>query len=351
MVKEKNLDGIQKKCRNCGASLIYSIKKEGLYCSSCQSVYKIETTNVNVKKPVESADLEFKEDDDSKRTFNCENCGAEISLKSYEIAKKCPYCGGSKVVSTSDIEGQRPDKIIRFTFEEDMIMTIFKSAISQKFLIPSRFKKMPPKNSWEKLYFPAFSFDAETKTRYSGVLYRNESDSRGHSYRRTFRVRGDLDLLQKNIVVESSSKLSQSVLHFVLPYDFSGAVDYNPSFILGYTVERNNDPFKKTLKDSEQIMERRLDEAIIQTYHADGITNLEKKTSFSNRVFEYVVLPIYILHYKYNKKDYTAYINGQTGKVGGKFPISPLKSCLVALLIILGIAFLVFLSNLDILID
>ena len=40
---------------------------------------------------------------------------------------------------------------------------------------------------------------------------------------------------------------------------------------------------------------------------------------------DYVLLPVWMVHYDYNKSEHTFAMNGQTGKVVGKPPISKAK--------------------------
>ena len=47
------------------------------------------------------------------------------------------------------------------------------------------------------------------------------------------------------------------------------------------------------------------------------------------------MLPVYVGNYNFNKKLYNFYVNGDTGKVWGKTPKSPLK---IAIAVLLGIA-------------
>ena len=57
-------------------------------------------------------------------------------------------------------------------------------------------------------------------------------------------------------------------------------------------------------------------------YNADHVRNLSLNTNFSDITYKYLLLPIWISTFKYNDKVYQFMVNGQTGKVSGKTPIS-----------------------------
>lgn len=52
-----------------------------------------------------------------------------------------------------------------------------------------------------------------------------------------------------------------------------------------------------------------------------------------NEHYKHILLPVYMTAYEYNSKIYNVLINGQTGEVQGKAPLSPWK---VTGLIVLG---------------
>ena len=50
--------------------------------------------------------------------------------------------------------------------------------------------------------------------------------------------------------------------------------------------------------------------------------------SCEKRGFNYALLPVWMLHYRYKEKDYTFTMNGQTGKIIGNLPTSGKRAAL-----------------------
>ena len=48
-----------------------------------------------------------------------------------------------------------------------------------------------------------------------------------------------------------------------------------------------------------------------------------------------MLLPVYVGHSKFRKKNYNFYVNGQNGNVAGKTPVSPVK---ISVLSLIGVA-------------
>ena len=61
----------------------------------------------------------------------------------------------------------------------------------------------------------------------------------------------------------------------------------------------------------------------VSGYTSVSYTNKEIDTTLKNA--DYVLLPVWMVNYDFNRKQYTFAMNGQTGKVVGKPPISKAK--------------------------
>lgn len=341
-MNKNELQSIQGKCENCGANLEYSINKKALFCDSCGSTVQVNDENKTVKRILNDIDVQNEQFDESVvNIFKCQNCGADITLNSFEISKGCPYCESPNVIAIEDIVGLKPDKIVRFEFEKEEASKRFVAHIKKKFFVPRPFKKSTPKQNISSLYFSSFSFDADSHTRYNGRLYRYEKRN-DEQVKNVFYVNGNLALKHRDILVESSSKLSQATLNYVLPYNLEKKVDFKQEYLLGFTVERYDNAFRDSVKSSNTIMKRDIENAIVNRYNADGVEELKTNIHYINRFYEYTILPVYFVEYEYKKKKYTTYMNGQTGKVGGKLPKSPIKIAFVSILGILIFAFFVF---------
>jgi len=81
----------------------------------------------------------------------------------------------------------------------------------------------------------------------------------------------------------------------------------------------------------------------------DTYRNLAVQTEFSQVNSDLILLPVYVLGYRYKGKLYRFMINGQTGKTIGEKPLSWLKiglaSGLLVLLAFIVVLLLFFLSH------
>ena len=219
-------------------------------------------------------------------------------------------------------------------------MRICIEQVKKKFLVPRKFKKLIPENDIEGYYYPAFSFDADSHSTYDGELYRHERRGSGDDARTEtvyFDISGSLNYKHRDVLVESSSRLTQYELHNLLPYDFSLRADFKPDYLFGYKVEQYNEQFKNAITRSDEIFNQQIRRGILRKYDYDGVSYLNVKTGYSMQSYAYFMMPVYTFEYKYKNKNYLTYMNGQTGKVGSGLPISKLKVTLGVILILLVI--------------
>ena len=94
---------------------------------------------------------------------------------------------------------------------------------------------------------------------------------------------------------------------------------------------------KETLKDN-------ISDKIRREHRADRTRNIRMGVDFSNITYKYLLLPIWVSNFKYNDKVYQFIVNGQTGKVAGKTPISIPKVNLTVVGVIAIIAILYYLG-------
>jgi hypothetical protein len=80
----------------------------------------------------------------------------------------------------------------------------------------------------------------------------------------------------------------------------------------------------------EDYMEKRL-RRTVNGYSSYSVNN--KQILLSDITNSYSMLPIYLLVNKYRGKDHIFIINGQTGKVVGDTPISPLRQIAFGLIV------------------
>ena len=343
-MKEKKIESNQFKCKGCGGNLIYSPDSKDLLCPKCSNHYKIEKTKTFVRHPLDKTkaikDVEYKEFIAENKIFRCNNCGANVILNNYEITKDCPYCNTSLIADEKSLPGMKPDAIIPFEFNKEIASEKFVQGVKKRFLVPRKFKKKVPESDISAFYIPSFGYDAKTQSSYNGRLYETytTTDSEGHTqtHTRHFNISGTYNQNFNNVMVESSSKMCQSDLNGFLPYKYNDLQDYNNCYILGYSAENYDKDAYESIPEYKDMVHFYIRNGILSQYHYSGVDYLNINTNYSDEQYFYCFLPVYRFEYKFKKKNYSTYMNGQTGQVDKNLPKSKLKIAMIVISILLA---------------
>ena len=342
------MDKSSKKCANCGGNLVFSPKQNALLCEKCSSntAIDLDKSKVIIKHDI----LDVKNLSTVKvegGEANCPSCGAVVT-NSKQLSNVCPYCGSNMVVNVKQENAIKCDAVIPFKIDKSELKDVYEQKIKHKHFIPNKLKKCPENSRIEAFYIPAFGFDASTINTYAGRLGKTYTDSNGNSRTKYFKISGTKQINIKDNLVETSSKLNQYDLDNIRPYNIKQSVPYNPDFIRGYSVEHYDKNLKDCFSASRISMKKIISDTILSGYSYDCVDYLNVDSSFSEEKYCQYILPVYQLNFNYKNKNYTTFVNGQTGKIGSGIPKSAVKitfTVIFAILIFLAIVLLPMLLN------
>ena len=326
------------KCKSCGAGLYFDPTNQGLRCTKCSCTVPLPTTKSFVRHDVtQQAELERQHSAwlTDNKVFKCTNCGASVIANKYEMSNICPYCNNNLVLSPNELPGLKPDGIIPFKFNKEQANAKFVENVKRKFYVSGTFKRKLPTSKIKGTYIPSFVYDMQTSSKYDGTLYTINQDAEGHKSYSYQSINGTLNKKYVDVIIESSSKITQTQLKGILPYDSTKAIDYHNGFILGYTVEHYADTLSTCEKIARETIDAMIRRDILSKYNYDGVDKLLINTTYSNKVFDYLLVPIYKFEYTFKNKPYTTYMNGQNGKIDNNLPKSIPKIVMTVLIILL----------------
>lgn len=342
METKKTLKSSFVKCAGCGSGLIFAPQEQALKCEQCGLVQPFDKNKEYAKHNVSDKPSSFdgyKKWISENKVLKCQTCGAEIILNNLEYSGVCPYCGSSYVSESEQLPSFVPDAVIPFAFDEKGAGERFVAGVRRKFFVPSAFKKQVPTDKIKGIYIPTFSFDAKTVTQYDGVLGRTVSGGIAPNGVRimrteTFPIGGIKKLDINDLLIETSSQISQPQMQKILPYNMSEAYKFDENFIRGYVVEHFETAFEECYKQSLESMKQRIRNEILNGYYYNTVVSFQMQPNFNDEKFAYRLVPLYQFEYTYKKQPYRTQMNGQTGKIGGGLPISGWRVFLVVLMVL-----------------
>ncbi len=319
------------KCKNCGGNSIYSPKQKGMYCPFCDSENSHERTD-------EKSEMKI-----------CPNCSGELNVEEHTSALQCPYCD-HYIILNERVEGEyAPVKMIPFKLDKEMVKNLMKENFGKKIFAPTDFLSEVKLNSMTGEYVPFWMFDYQTRCLYDGegtkvhVSRMGDTEITETSF---YHVVRDISIQYQNIPADASTKMTDDIMDLMEPYQYQELTEFKPEYMSGFLGEKYNMPaqdveFRAKHKMSESA-ETFLNQSIsgyVRLAHGNKEIRVGKQES------QYVLLPVWKYIYKYKEELYPFYINGQTGKIIGKVPVSTAKvlayggtlwACLAAILAMIG---------------
>ena len=351
--KADTLDETDKKCDACGGTMDFDPKTGMMVCPYCGNTVAIEEECFTPQRAEELsfADAEERGNCDwgsEKKTVVCKNCGAETVYDSLDTAGVCPYCGSNQVMEASDTHTLAPGGVCPFRFDAEEADARFRKWIKNRWFCPFDLRKNAGRVNFNGIYLPYWTFDSQTESHYTArygivrtiVVGRGEN-RRTHTYVDWYFTRGRYDKFFNDCLVQGSERHDAALLNQIAPFDTEDNLAYRPEYLAGFGAERYSIGLDTAWSSAKNRIERTLHDCVVQEirwrHHADRVESLRMQTSHNDVTFKYLMLPVWMSHYEYKGKTYHFMVNGQTGKVGGKAPLSFWQ----VLLAVLGVAALV----------
>ena len=340
------------KCPQCGANLNFDPDRQVLRCDHCGYEEIFQASHIVELVDFATGERPKNTWGNETKVYRCNNCGSTEILSATEIAKTCPFCGTTNIVETSELPGIRPTAVIPFLFGEEKAREYFTAWIKKRWFVPSKLKKEKLKSSFNGVYSPAWVYDADTISSYRGrlgehytVTVGSGKNRRTETRTRWYTVSGVHYSTFKDLIIEASPYLTQAEVNALKPFRMDVGVEYDKRYLAGFSASNYERDVDACWPDACQEMKAVIRREILNKYHADVVDYLHFDPGYHNVKFKYLLLPVYICNYFFEKKTYRFYVNGCSGKVVGKVPRSPAKIAVFSAAVIAILAVIIVLCE------
>lgn len=353
----ETMEETDKKCPSCGGVMDFNPETGGLSCPYCgyQETIKKEENQLETAQEMDFSSAESLENCNwgvEKKTVICQACGAESIYDALEISAVCPFCGSNQVMEAADCKTMAPGGVVPFQITDKKASELFQTWIKRKWFCPKMAKESAKAKHFKGIYLPYWTFDAKTWSEYEAEYGKDRKVRKSRDEVKIvtdwYRTRGEYRENFDDELVCATTNHNQSMLAGLEPYRTAENKTYKPEYVAGFAAERYAIGIKEAWKMAMDSIHDKLSDnirtLILTRNHADHVRNLRVKSRYSNVTYKYLLLPVWISSYKYKEKIYHFMVNGQTGKVSGKTPIS-IPKVIISVLGVIAVIGLIYVLN------
>ena len=326
-------------CPACTGPLRFDSATGKLVCDYCGSTYEAKEIEVLYAEKQQASDNAAQQRPQGPvwgeaeaaglTSRTCSSCGAELVCDDTTAATSCPYCGNPTVLGGQLSGKLKPEYIIPFKLDrKTAIANLHKYYKGKKFL-PKAFKEQNHIEEIQGVYVPFWLYDATADARgaYEGEV--TESHREGdyvitNTQHYNVARAGEADFIK--VPVDGSSKMPDAHMDAIEPFDYSAIQPFSTAYLPGFLADRYDEDEEKCLTRATRRMENTTRAALRDTI--EGYSEVHTKAENINidiRKAHYALLPVWMLHTRWNDKDFLFAMNGQTGKLIGDLPVDAAK--------------------------
>ena len=263
------------------------------------------------------------------KAYNCPSCGAELIFDASTAATSCPYCGNPTIIPGSFAGTLKPDYIIPFKLDKMQAINALARYYRGKKLLPKAFAESNHLDEIKGVYVPFWLYD--------GMVY---ADAAYNATRVSSRISGNVRITTTShfnvrragqmgfnkIPVDGSSKMPDAHMDAIEPYDYDGLKPFSTAYMPGFMAERydtgSEDCARRADERAKQTMLDRI-RASVSGY--SSVTPMRQDVQLRRGKVYYALMPVWLLHTKWNEQHFLFAMNGQTGKLIGDLPVDRKK--------------------------
>lgn len=322
---------VQYKCPCCGADMTFDSNTGKLLCDSCGYTCDIDSMKRNEEGNTTTSDNYTNETntnsfDTDVNQYICNNCGAVLITEPDTTATTCSFCG-APVVLADRLSGElSPYYIIPFQIDKAKAQEAFKKWCKNGRLTPKGFMTADRIKSMTGLYVPFWLYDLHSQGEINANCTRVRTYDEGEyivTETQHYNVYRSADLNYLKIPVDASEKMNDNLMDKLEPFDYSNLKPFNMPYLAGYIAEKYNyndkDLFPRVQSRVASYSENYLRSSIMG-YNTVNVFNrhihIQPKNAF------YALLPVWMVCYDYKDSEHVFAMNGETGKIVGRPPLS-----------------------------
>lgn len=345
-------------CPGCGADLVFHIGSQAMNCGFCGFTRELSPTDhtaieehdlQNMLKRMAAMREEGVTGEIVGSEIKCNSCGANVHFVGTLTATHCAYCGGP--LQRDDIQKAEyripVDAMLPFSIDRGLATANLTAWTRSRWFAPNAFKRLahdPERLSG--IYLPYWTYDSLTFNRYAGMRGDHYwvTVGSGKNRRRVRKTRwshasGNFQRFFDDMLIVAATGVPAERITALEPWPLKKCMTFNPEALAGFLARTYDVPIEEGFGLARVRMDDAIEQEVRSRIGGDEQRISQIETSHEAVTFKHVLLPSWMMAYRFKDKTYQVVINAITGEVQADRPYSIVKIALTILLtMILGAA-------------
>ncbi|MBM3968391.1 MAG: hypothetical protein FJ302_00800 [Planctomycetes bacterium] len=342
-------------CEQCGADLEFHIGQQSLKCPFCGHTKQIElAADADIAEQDFYAILEkvrewrsksVNHTTDGQSEVRCVGCGSNVVFIGSLTSSECPYCGSPiQLDKVHDSPKRIPvHGVLSFHIEKEKARQNLTAWVKSRWFAPSEFALRGVEGRFNGVYLPFWTYDSMTFSRYWGergdhyyVTVTENNQTRQERRTRWSSVSGSHQRFFDDVLILGAKGMRRDMMESLEPWPLEKIQPFTQEILAGFLARTYEVELDEGFPLAKKIMDSGIASDVRSLIGGDEQRVSEIKTRYDALTFKHLLLPVWLLAYRYHNKSYQIFINAVTGEVQGERPYSFWKIFL-AIMIVLGI--------------
>lgn len=284
--------------------------------------------------------------DEGAKAVKCSSCGATLIVSDVSAVTQCPYCSNNNIVAGTLGDTLEPDLIIPFSTTKEQAVAALKKHYNGKVCLPDVFKEHNHLEEIQGVYVPfwLYSGSCHGDAAFTATDSTTWSDSENiYTKTSTYRCTRSGSCSFEMVPADASKRMPNQHMDSIEPYDYGAFKPFSMGYLPGFAAERYDDTVEDCASRVTSRMQNTLEDELERTVTGHATCSRESMSSRTQLSdVNYALLPVWMLHTRWNGEDFLFAMNGQTGKLVGDLPCDKKKLRRITLLSGLGTFAVVF---------
>ncbi len=249
-------------------------------------------------------------------------------------ATQCAFCGTPMQREAARVaEGRIPvDAVLPFGIDREQARASLARWVRSRWFAPNRFRREGVGGRFSGVYLPFWTFDSHTVNAFSGERgdHYHVTVGSGRNRRRVRRTRwrpvsGRFERFFDDVLVLACSTEDQSLVARINLWPLERLKPYDQAYLSGFLARTYDLELDAGFETARARMDATLREEVRRRIGGDQQRIHHLRTLHDPITYKHVLLPLWLLTYRWKNRTHRVVINAVTGGVSGERPWSWVK--------------------------